>query len=365
MELILKPTSICNFACTFCSSTVLSEQPKDIVPLSEVEAFLKRFPTTRTIILNGGEPLMMPPDYYWDIISILERLNSPATLAFTSNLWPFYKKPEKWASLFQHERVGVTTSFQYGNARLKGDMSVFSEEDFLACSDLMLELIGYRPDFISVIDKENEHTVLDTVRLAKRLGVEAKINHVVASGPEVVKKGVSIGAANKFFTQADIYAHYIAIYDAGLMEWEYNTKQMAKRLREANTTCPLSSNCDSHIRNLQPGKGYYSCGSFGDDRTYPIDFEAEMRGEFHTPLSDAFELMSMKESCFSCPMFAICNGCKKTVNDTKRMGLVEHHCLKMKFQAKKIIDINGLTGLVEPTPYVDESAQALPLIARG
>jgi len=360
-SLILKPTSMCSFACTFCSSTVLSEQPKDVLDLEYVDRFIQRFPDTRTIILNGGDPLMMPPQYYWDIIAILEKHNCAATLAFTTNLWAFYKKPEMWADLFRHPRVGITTSFQYGNARLKGDLTPFSEEDYLACAELLHEVAGYRPDFIAVIDKENEHTILDTVRLAKRLGVEAKINHVVASGPTVVKRGVEMGAESKFFTQADIYEHYIQIYDAGLAEWEYNTKQMMRRLVEANTTCPLSRDCDSHIRTLQPDGSYYSCGGFGDDRVYGIDFEAEMRGEIATPLQNAPELQSMKNACWTCPMFAICNGCKKTIADTKKMGLVEHQCRKMKSLAPRIIEINGLTGLVEPTPYVDESVQ---LIAR-
>ncbi|MNL84531.1 hypothetical protein D3C87_2125280 [compost metagenome] len=70
----------------------------------------------------------------------------------------------------------------------------------------------------------------------------------------------------------------------------------------------------------------------------------------------------MKESCYTCPMFDICNGCRKTVHDTKKMGLVEYHCKKMKSLAPRIIEINGMTDLLEPTPYVDES---LPLIARG
>lgn len=364
MDLILKPTSKCNFACTFCSSTVLSEQPKDIVELSEIEAFIKRYPDTRTIIVNGGDPLMMPPKYYWDIIDILDKYKCKAVISMTTNLWGFYKKPEKWRELFQLQRVQIITSFQYGNARLKGDLTPFTEEEYIACADLLNEVAGYKPDFIAVIDRSNEHTVLDTVRLAQRIGVEAKVNHLVASGPEVQTRGITIGAHNKFFTQADMYEHYIAIYDAGLMEWEYNTKQMAKRLSAGNTTCPLSRECDAGIRNLQPGKGYYSCGAFGDDQLYPIDFDAEMKRNsvIATPLQEAAELDNMKESCYTCPMFDICNGCRKTVHDTKRMGLVEYHCKKMKSLAPRIIEINGMTDLLEPTPYVDES---LPLIARG
>lgn len=362
LDLIIKPTVACNFKCTFCSSTHLSEDPKDVLDLKQIEQFIKRFPETNTIIVNGGDPLMMPPEYYWEMIALLDRLDSDASISFTSNLWPFYKKPELWEDLFRHERLGVTTSFQYGDKRLKGDGTVFTEQDFLNVSELFLERVGYRPDFIAVIDKDNEDTVIDTVKLARDLGIEAKVNHVLASGPEVNNRGIIMGSANNFFTQADIYEHYVKIHDAGLMQWEYNTKQMAKKLKGQGTTCPLARNCDSGIRALQPGGDYYSCGAFGDDGAYPIDFEREMAGEFFTPLQYDPDIATMKESCYVCPMFNICNGCKKTIADTKRMGLVEHHCKKMKGLAERIIEINDMTEHLTPTPYVDESVQ---LIAKG
>jgi sulfatase maturation enzyme AslB (radical SAM superfamily) len=361
-SLILKPTELCNFKCTFCSSTKLSDEGTAIVELSEIETYLIRFPETQTIIVNGGDPLMMPPKYYWDIIEILDRLKCPASISFTTNLWAFYKKPEMWTELFKHPRVGVCTSFQFGNARLKGDLKPFTVEEFWAISTLFLAHVGYRPDFISVITPENVDTVMDTVLLAKEMGVQAKINHAVASGPEVEYKGIIMGNHNSMFTQADIYEHYVMIHNAGLAKYEYNTQQMARRLIGDDTTCPLSRSCDEGIRSLQPGKGYYSCGAFGDDQLFPIDFDREMAGEFFTPLQVVPELASMKESCFVCPMFAICNGCKKTIHDTKRLGLTEHHCRKMKSLAPQIIEINGLTGHVEPTDYVDESVQ---LIAKG
>jgi len=293
---------------------------------------------------------------------MLDRLGSKASISFTTNLWPFYKKPELWEELLNHERLGVATSFQYGDKRIKGDGTPLTEEEFVSACDLFLERVGYRPSFIAVIDRDNVDSVIKTVELAKRLGVEAKVNYTMASGPTVNNRGITMGSENNFYTQADMYEQYIKIYDAGLMEWEHNTKQMAKKLKGMHTTCPLARECDEGIRAMQPGGGYYSCGAFGDDGAYPIDFDREMEGEFFTPLQEAAEIDSMKDSCYACPMFTICNGCKKTVADTKRMGLTEYHCRKMKTLAPRIIEINGLKGLVEPTPYIDESVQ---IIARG
>ena len=81
MDLIIKPTELCNFRCTFCSSTHITEDKTAQLDLEYVYAFLKRFPDTKTIIVNGGDPLMIDPQYYWDLIAHLDQHNYPATLS--------------------------------------------------------------------------------------------------------------------------------------------------------------------------------------------------------------------------------------------------------------------------------------------
>jgi radical SAM protein with 4Fe4S-binding SPASM domain len=297
---------------------------------------------------------MMSPDYYWKIIEYLDSNNLDTTISFTSNLWAFYKNPLKWKELFNHPRMGINTSFQYGGGRLKGDLSEFSEEDFWAVSDAMLEHVGYRPDFISVITEENAHNAIKNVELAKRMGVECKLNHAMSSGPPVKFKNIIMGQQGKPFVLANIYELYLEIWREGLTEWEYNTKQMIRRLQGKATTCPQSRECDGTIRTLQPAGDYYSCGAFADDKIYSIDFEKEMTGDKIFPLRFQPELQSLKQSCYSCPMFQICNGCKKTTKDLKDNNLVEYHCIKMKQLAPDIIESNNLTGILIPTEYIKE-----------
>jgi radical SAM protein with 4Fe4S-binding SPASM domain len=330
MELIIKPTERCNFKCTFCSSTSIADDITDELHLTNIFKFLKRFPNTNTIIVNGGDPLMMKPSYYQKLLDHIEIFNYPTTVAFTTNLWPFYMNPDKWIDIFRHPRIGITTSFHYGDSRLKGDYSVFTEEDFWAVSDKMLELVGYRPGFISVIDEANEATALDNVRLAKKMGVECKLNYAMASGIQ-----------SKPYQLSKMYKLYLDVYEAGLTEWEFNTKQMIKRLRNDALMCPQNRECDDTIRALQPSGDYYSCGAMGDDREYPIDFNREMAGEFFRPLQQDLEIQTMHDGCYTCPMFQICNGCKKTVKDTKRHNMVDEHCTLMKQLAPRIIDANN------------------------
>ena len=329
MELIIKPTEACNFKCTFCSSTDITEDKSARLNLERVWQFLLRYPETNTIIINGGDPLMVPVDYYWEIINWLDAHDYSTSISFTTNLWAFYKNPNKWQELFRHPRVGVATSFNYGETRRVTMEQNYTEELFWEVSNLFLERIGYRPDFISVITEENEDTAIDNVRLAQAMGVECKLNYAMASGIQ-----------SRPYALSRIYQTYIEIYNLDLWQWEFNTKQMMNRLNGVATSCPQNRNCDSGIRAMNPMGDYYSCGAMGDDRIYPIAFHREMKGEFITPLQHAPELLSMKDECLTCPMFDICNGCKKTIRDQRLHNIVEEHCTLMKQLAPRIIEIN-------------------------
>lgn len=336
IDLIIKPTDACNFACTFCSSPHLVDDKKKRLHLDTIFKFLKKYPNTNTIIVNGGDPLMMPVSYYWELIDYIEENGLRSNISMTTNLWDFYindgnpTKPDKWTKLFNHPLVDITTSFNYGDGRRIRKDKVFTEEDFLKISDLMLEKIGYRPHFISVIEDSNIHTAIENVRLAKYLDVDCKLNYANASG--------HLGEPLEL---SKIYEVYLQIWREGLAEWEWNTRQMANRLTVMPTTCPLNRKCDHGIRVLHPDNSYYSCGAMADDGDSKIDFKSEVEGDkFYTPLSSNPELSFLKEECLSCPMFDICNGCYKHIKDLKKSGKVESHCVKMKSIASEIFSIN-------------------------
>lgn len=319
MDLIVKPTELCNFACTFCSSPNITDEDNKTVEVDRIYRFLDRFPETSTIIINGGDPLMVDPKYYFQVLDYLEKKGmDKCRISFTSNLWDFWKKPDKWTPLFKHPMVGVNTSFNYGDSRRITNSRVFLEEDFIKISDLMLERVGYRPDFISVIDYETAPKAIDNVRLAKKLGVECKLNWTFSSG-----------RAGNVFPIGLMYKIYAEIYKEGLGEWEYNVKQILGKENGMHATCPISRNCQSGIRNIQPD-GYNTCGSFGDDHEHMIDFEAEMAGEKIDPFKGLPQYIALKEECLTCPSYNYCNGCKKMMRDLKKHDKVEESCKAMK-----------------------------------
>ena len=174
------------------------------------------------------------------------------------------------------------------------------------------------------------------------MGVVCKVNYAMASGEQ-----------DKPYMLSKRYEQYVKIWQAGLAEWEHNTQQMMGKIRGEAAVCPLTRTCDSHIRTIQPEGDYYSCGAFGDDKEKAIDFDKEMAGEFFTPLANSPELNNLKYSCWTCPMFDICNGCKKTIKDLKQHNMVEEHCYNMKLIAPAILAANGVER--EITPYVNEA----------
>jgi sulfatase maturation enzyme AslB (radical SAM superfamily) len=336
MDLIIKPTQRCNFSCSYCSSTDIAKSNKSVddLELSKVFQFLQRFPETNSIIVNGGDPLVMPPSYYEELLSYIESHNLDCKILFCTNLWDFYRSPQKWIHIFKHPNVSVGTSFNYGEEREIRNGQYLTQDLFLEILTNFKDSLGFYPSFVSVLTVENEYMAKKNVELAKELGVECKLNYQMMSGD--AKTSYPIGKA---------YNIYLDIYESGLAESEFNTKQMLKKLAgRSDIICPQTRNCDEGIRNLQPqsdsGYEYGSCGAFGDDQEYGIDFQAEMDGDFIQPLSTSPELQYQKEECLSCPNFNICNGCYKTVRDHKKAGIVEASCIEMKKFRQRAVELN-------------------------
>lgn len=325
MDLIIKPTQRCNFKCTFCSSTEIaqSNNPASDLDIAKIKRFLNRYPNTGSIIVNGGDPLMVEPSYYFEIIEYIKANKLETRLHLCTNLWDYYLHPNKWRELFLAPEVSIGTSFDF-NGRMISSTQELDVNLFLEIIAKFKEDIGYYPSFVSVITNKNKFRALELVNLAQKLGVECKLNPLLKSG-----------RSTEVFTTGSIYNIYLDIYEEGLAEYEFNTKQLLRNLKNGhqNSICPQNRRCDEGIRNLQPLANDYeygSCGAFGDDQLHPIDFEKEMQGESFTPLQDQAELRYLKEECLSCPNFNICNGCYKTINDLKSLDLVEESCKEMK-----------------------------------
>ena len=325
MDLIIKPTQKCNFCCDFCSSNNIDSSGNNILPLESVYSLLKQN-NIDSLIINGGDPLMMPPKYYFDIINFIKDNNLNTKLSFTTNLWDFYINPDKWTPLFKNDRVRVATSFQYGNGRKikpfgnKKTVTIFSEEIFTKVMNLFKEKIGYVPIFISVITNDNEDKVIDTVLLAKKLKTKCKINPVVKSG-----------RSSEYYPTWKAYQKYLEIIELGLTEYEFNATILKEVLENKNHTCPYCRNCWQSIRAIGPNKILHSCGAYEDDYLANIKQNKKTYDLInYRPKQILIDHRSLKKDCFACQLFPLCNSCFKRMNDMMEDNAIEDHCSHMK-----------------------------------
>jgi radical SAM protein with 4Fe4S-binding SPASM domain len=341
MSLVLKPTEACNFSCSFCSSSSLVDDKKARLELEQVYQFLKRFPNTLSFFIVGGDPLMMPPVYYTELIKHVEENNYPTKLYITSNLWAFYKNPEKWKEVLSHPRVEVGTSFQYGGGRQIKPGEELTEEVFLDIYNTFKREIPHKElCFLAVVNDENEHLAIDHVYLAKKLGTQCRLVYANASG-----------RSGKPYPLSKLYQIFIEIHKLGLSQYEQTAISINEALNGMEIPCPMSRNCDQWMRSLNPDGRYFSCGPLNDDLdpNSELDFESEViKGEaFYLPQQSNPDWQMLKEECITCEMFNICNGCRKHVKDLKNSNLVEEHCTIMKGIMPAVKDLGTSNELKE------------------
>ena len=291
MELIAKVTSRCDMACSFCSASNLSIN--DLTPQEIVDTVEQIHASS--IILLGGEALLMGPKYYEKLLSIIP---DDISLDFTTNLKDFYLHPDRWTDLFLHPRVHVCTSFNYGNTRRWDKDTPLSEERFKEIMRLFEERIGYMPTFIAVIDKNNIDTWRKHIELAKELHTKVRLNNAMAFGRQT-----------EYFSRAKLFAIWVQIVKEGLDRYEVNTSERNSGRCPYNT-CLI---CNSTIRVMSKRNGkliYYTCDDKSNLCLNPMKTIDE---EPLTPVCRHID-HPLFSKCYACQLFRICNGCETNVS---------------------------------------------------
>lgn len=304
MELIIRVTGRCNFDCTFCSAGSLDiAHPTNGVPeqIKDVIRTIK----PNSIIISGGEPLLVGPEYYEELLELAK-----CPISITTNLKDFYYNPDKWVNLFTNPKIGIVTSFNYGDTRKWNPNTTYTEEKFLEVYNLFKEKTGRNISFIAVIDESNEKYAIKHAELAKRIGSCVRLNNAVRQGRQDVT-----------FPRYKIFQKYFEICEAGLGEYEVYCK-----FKEFDK-CPINTKmlCKSQIRTCYVDNDdklhYYGCceSLFGEKL---IDYKSDI---INAPKSCYPELKDhVNNNCACCELFEICNGC-----ESQRFEYPPEHCEEM------------------------------------
>lgn len=277
MELIIKPTPRCNFNCTFCSAKSLNIQHSERVSEKLKEVLYNLNPST--IIFTGGDPLMVSPSYYEEILSL-----GDWTLSFTTNLKDFYLNPTKWTPLFKNQRVGVITSFQYGDDRKWDKNTPYTEDVFTNVIEKFNQEVGYKPNFISIISEANEHKAIDHIYLAQRLGNKCRLNGQIPAG-----------LSTQHYPRYKMMKIWLKIIELGLDEYELTCLERNKGKCNFNS----SLRCDKEIR------AYYF-DNHGEAHSNYCEDLLSLGLENSSPEYNKY----ISNECVTCELCNLCNGCK-------------------------------------------------------
>ena len=310
VQLIVRSTSRCNFNCSFCSASQLTGE----LSVDDIVQRVEQYHPVQSLIFEGGDPLCKLPQFYRDIIEeIKHRQLNVFEYGMTTNLWDFYKRPDKWADLINEYNIKLCTSFQYGNKRLIGK-NVYTESMFVDVFNVVLQYTGQRVSFIAVIDQDNRHTIAKTVELAKRLGTTCKINAAFAAGSQ--KQG---------FSYPDILEEYKTLIDKKLYRYEDNTYSLVGRYlnRDSSNNCPFMRDCGKLIRCVSPQNEVSTCSIENSwinnkspkNKNFERDTTIDPRGMF------------VDTKCLTCKYFEWCNQCRINVIQAKQ---TPNYCQRMK-----------------------------------
>ena len=314
MELIVKPTSRCNFNCSFCSANLLKIKHNSSVP-QELKDIIKIL-SPDNIIFVGGDPLLVEPSYYEEILAL-----GDFEVSLTTNLKNFYLNPDKWKELFRNPRVDICTSFHYGTNRKWDKNTPYTESMFINVMNKFYDEIGYMPCFISIISDENEADALKHLELAKKLNGCCKLNRLLP-----------LGLSKDFYPLYKMIDIWIKVYESDLLDYWDNDNQFYQGGCNFNT----SLLCESSIRSFwisENNKVVYSncedCATYGHE--IPIDKVRPIQKEVPIPISDI-----IKQDCLCCPLFRLCNGCKLSRMTNK---ITPNHCEEMLKRLPKIKEL--------------------------
>lgn len=320
MELIIRVTGLCNFDCTFCSSATLDiAHPTNGVPHQIKELIEKVKPTS--IVISGGEPLLVGPDYYLELYDIAK-----CHISITTNLKDFYYNPEKWREIFTHPDIGIVTSFNYGDTRLWDPNTVYDEEMFTKIYNMYHDMTGKKLTFIAVLDESNEYLAIKHAELAKKLNTCVRINNATKQGRQ-----------STTYPRYKLFRKYFDIIDAGLGEYEIYCKH--KKFGQ----CPINARmiCKSTIRTCYVDKNdvlhYYDCCEASDGE-HPVDVDNDYK--FPTAVYPPVE-EHVNDKCAYCELFSICNGC-----DSQKAQYPPEHCEEMLKMKDKFISNGWVKELI-------------------
>ncbi|NIM17808.1 MAG: SPASM domain-containing protein [Candidatus Aminicenantes bacterium] len=285
LTVILKPTNRCNANCIYCSawdpgknkgSSTMSETTLEIL-FERIEEWVKHSKRTRKIkiIWHGGEPTLMPVDFFYKAIQLQENLKNRYGLEIENNIQSnlLYLDREKLEMLkrllsFNGQRRTIGTSYE----PLPG-IRMVKKDDYTAEWEKSIALLkenNFPFGIVYVVHRqslENMDTVVETL-LNKFPRIGIRFNPLYKEG-----RASSPACKPLYITPLEWGDFLIKLYRT----WEANDKKPSwQPLKDFDTfhfkkdcrmSCDHSGRCGTTHLGIDTDGTVYSCGR-GIDRKY-------------------------------------------------------------------------------------------------
>lgn len=308
MEFIIKPTSRCNFKCDFCAASKFHCDHLTKVPDELKKAIRKCKPSN--LIFTGGEPTMVLPDFYRDLLEEFPDI----VIDITSNLHYMMKNVDMWSDVITNKMFKVTTSFNYNGERKLGNNTPYTEKMFYKDIKDFSSVANYVPNFIAVLGVDEGYEMAKRYcLLAKELNTFCRVNGANPIGRQV--KGVPRWKMLKI---------YMRLIDEGYGDYEINC------LERSSGKCPINSSmkCQEQIKAIFFNLGDLYWTNCEENINMGINIHKGVSIISHKP---KIKHNMFKDECLACKMYRICNACR--INS---MFMKEEDCVEMKKISKEL-----------------------------
>lgn len=190
INLLIKPTNMCNLKCTYCFNDK-SKSATKVLEINMLEKFLDIvFKESKQVQLvwHGGEPTLVGDNYYNDAFKMIKKLskkyNNEVSQCIQTNAVVI---SEKLLKLFQENNVKIGTSYDgIHNEDTRGR----SNEYLVTINHL--QSININPGAICVVTSNNINDLLNTYKDFNRRGQSVNFRPIVVNDESISSLKVSV-----------------------------------------------------------------------------------------------------------------------------------------------------------------------------
>ena len=377
LSVIVKPTHLCNLSCNYCY--IDSNAEKGVMSNKTLENLIFKTVSTHksvSFIWHGGEPLLIPLDFYKNAKELQEKFFLQTTPAEIINKIAERKKGgDKKSKGLKRMYHPITNGFQSNGTLITDAVLDFCEEyDF----DIGFSLDGPKEindktryfknnesafkkilrgikkakkrkvggGAIVVVNKLNINHLTKIYEFAKKEDINLKLNPLIKSG-NACKNYEDLGISPREYGNAMVDLFDKWFYDSDNLRLDPFEELIGNILTENPWGCNYSTSCQNSFISVGPQGDVYPCGRFDGVKEFQIGNINENSMEEIINNAKRKQLQNRADNlkvCQPCEYKKICNsGCMHNAYMSRgRITDRDYYCASYKILFKHISEKIGV-----------------------